>query len=133
MKNGVTINKINYIINPEKKIIICIMQCYIDYHKTLPKRDVYSYMWRKRLPYIDHKGDFTVKAIAKCSKEDTFNKTIGKKLAESRANLKAFKIAAKFYDAIYSYYNGCIHDVSTMKKILIKTVESEENYLKTLI
>ena len=133
MKNGVKINEIKYIINPEKKIIICIMQCVIDYGKTLPNVDIFSRMWRRRLPYIDRGGTFTVKAIAKCNKEDTFNETIGKKLAESRANLKAFKIAAKFYDVIYSYYVIRAHEVFTMKKILIKTVESEENYLKTLI
>lgn len=133
MKNGVKIDEIKYIINPEKKIIICIMQCRIDYDKTLPKVDIYSRMWRQRLPYIGREGTFTVKAIAKCNKEDAFNETIGKKLAESRANLKAFKIATKFYDVIYSYYASRTHEVFTMKKILIKTVESEENYLKTLI
>ena len=133
MKNGVKIEKVKYIVNTEKKITICIMQCWIDYDKTLPKVDIYRCMWGKKLPHIDRNGTFTVKAIAKCSKEDVFNENIGKKLAESRANLKAFNIAAKFYGVIHSYYASRTYEVFTMQKILVKSVESEENYLKTLI
>lgn len=133
MKNGVKINKINYIINPEEKIIICIMQCCIDYYKTLPKVDIFRSIWGHKLPYIGHQGTFTVKAIAKCSEGDIFDEKIGKKLAESRANLKAFKIATKFYGVIHSYYASRTYEVFTMQKILAKSVESEENYLKTLI
>ena len=109
------------------------MQCLIDYDKTLPKVDIYRHMWRKKLPHIDSNGIFTVKAIAKCSKEDVFNENIGKKLAESRANLKAFNIAAKFLNVIHSYYDTRAYEIFTMRKILVKSVESEENYLKTLI
>lgn len=133
MKNGVKIEEINYIINPEKRIIICIMQCWIDYDKTLPEVDIYRHMWEKKLPHIGRNGTFTVKAIARCSKEDVFNENIGKKLAESRANLKAFNIAAKFYNVIYSYYITCAYKIFIGKTILMKSVESEENYLKTLI
>lgn len=133
MKNGVKIEKIKYIINTEKKITICIMQCCIDFDKTLPKVDIYTHMWRKKLPHIDRNGTFTVKAIAKCSKEDVFNENIGKKLAESRANLKAFNIAAKFLKVIHYYYAARTYEIFTMRKILVKSVESEENHLKTLI
>lgn len=133
MKNGVKIEKIKYIIDTEKRITICIMQCCIDYDKTLPNVDIFSRMWIQKLPHISRQGSFTVKAIAKCSKGDTFNENIGKKLAESRANLKAFKIAVKFYHVIHSYYASRTYEVFTMQKILAKSVEFEENYLKTLI
>ena len=133
MKNGVKIEKIKYIINTEKKITICIMQCLIDYDKTLPKVDIYSHMWRKKLPHIGSNGTFTVKAIARCNNLDTFEEKTGKRIAESRAKKKVFSIAAKFYLKLGEFYLKYITITSNAAKACLHAEEVEDSHIQALL
>ena len=49
---------------------------------------------------VNHFGEFTVTAKAKCNSDDTFDEAIGKRIAEARAKVKAFKIAKNVWSCI---------------------------------
>lgn len=97
MRNRVHVSKSEYKVNPEKGVVICILECETGVDRT----DVWSAVsyrwWKKRLPFVDFYGKFTVKAIARCNKDDKFDEVIGKRIAESRAKSKAYKVAGKFW------------------------------------
>lgn len=106
MKNRVRIIKSDFFVNPEKKIVVCVLECDMQLEKHPSCEDIYSYMWSKSRVnlHVDNSGVFTVKAIAKCNERDTFDENLGKKIAESKANCKAFAIAEKVYKEIEKYF-----------------------------
>lgn len=53
------------------------------------------------LPYGRCAYSFTVKGIAKCSEGDKFNETLGRRISESKATIKACKIASEICYRIY--------------------------------
>lgn len=98
MRNRVHVTKSEYKVNPEKGIVICILECETGVEHT-PVWGTVSYSWwKKRLPLVDFYGKFTVKAKARCNKDDKFDEVIGKRIAESRAKAKAYMVAFKFWD-----------------------------------
>ena len=99
MKNRVGITRAKYIVNPEKKVVVCVLECNMQLCKHPAYMDIYPYMWNN-LPFVDGNGTFKVRAIARCNEEDAFNEEAGKRIAESRAKGKAFATAAKEYIVI---------------------------------
>jgi hypothetical protein len=106
MKNRVKIIKSDFFVNPEKKIVVCVLECDMQLEKHPTWDGIYSYMWSKSRVnlHVDNSGVFTVKAIARCNERDTFDENLGKKIAESKANCKAFAIAEKVYKEIEKYF-----------------------------
>lgn len=105
MKNRVRIIKSDFFVNPEKKIVVCVLECDMQLEKHPIWDKIQYYMWSKSRVdlHIDMNGVFTVKAIARCNERDTFDENLGKKIAESKANCKAFVIAEKVYKEIEKY------------------------------
>ena len=97
MRNRVHVIKSEYKVIPDKGIVVCILECTTGVANT----DIWSYIqtiwWNKRLPNVNYRGDFTVRAKAICSKDDKFDEVIGKRIAESRAKAKAYMVAFKFW------------------------------------
>ena len=106
MRNRVKITKANYIVNPEKKVVVCVLECNMQLQKHPAWCDIYPNMWAN-LPLVDNNGTFKVRAIARCNEEDTFDEEAGKRIAESRAKGKAFATAAKVYKEIEKYFLNC--------------------------
>ena len=106
MRNRVKITKASYIVNPEKKVVVCVLECDMQLQKHPAWIDIYPKMWAN-LPLVDLCGTFKVRAIARCNEEDAFNEEVGKRIAESRAKGKAFATAAKVYREIEKYFLNC--------------------------
>lgn len=93
-----------FVVNEEKKVVLCILECQLNTDK-LRHNGVYKYDVTKN---CGKTTCFTVKAVAKCSPDDTFSEEIGKRLAESKAKRMAFKKANVFYKKALSYYSKVV-------------------------
>lgn len=132
MKNRVKITKANYIVNPEKKVVVCVLECDMQLQKHPAWVDIYPNMWAN-LPLVETTGTFKVRAIARCNEEDTFDEEVGKRIAESRAKGKAFATAAKVYKEIEKYFLNCAALVNESVEACEQTVKVEEAHVELLI
>lgn len=132
MKNRVKITKANYIVNPEKKVVVCVLECDMQLQKHPAWNEIYPCMWAN-LPLVSGSGTFKVRAIARCNEEDTFNEEVGKRIAESRAKGKAFVTAAKVYKEIEKYFLNCAALVNESVEACEQTVKVEEAHVELLI
>ena len=132
MKNRVKITKANYIVNPEKKVVVCVLECDMQLQKHPAWNEIYPNMWAN-LPLVDNNGTFKVRAIARCNEEDTFDEEAGKRIAESRAKGKAFATAAKVYKEIEKYFLNCAALVNESVEACEQTVKVEDAHVEVLI
>lgn len=133
MKNRVKITETSYFENPNERVVVCILDCDMQLCKHPLWSELFTHMWSKRLPHVDYGGNFTVRAIAKCNKEDTFDIVLGRKIAESRAKGKAFATAAKVYKEIEKYFLNCAALVNESVEACEQTVKVEEAHVELLI
>lgn len=132
MRNRVKITKASYIVNPEKKVVVCVLECDMQLQKHPAWIDIYPKMWAN-LPLVDLDGTFKVRAIARCNEEDAFDIETGKRIAESRAKSKAFATAAKVYKEIEKYFLNCAALVNESVEACEQTVKVEEAHVELLI
>lgn len=132
MRNRVKITKANYVVNPEKKVVVCVLECDMQLCKHPAWGDIYSNMWAN-LPLVSNNGTFKVRAIARCNEEDSFDEEAGKRIAESRAKGKAFATAAKVYKEIEKYFLNCAALVNESVEACEQTVKVEEAHVELLI
>lgn len=132
MRNRVKITKANYIVNPEKKVVVCVLECDMQLTKHPVYEDIYPYMWAN-LPLVNRSGKFRVRAVARCNEEDVFDGEVGKRIAESRAKGKAFATAAKVYKEIEKYFLNCAALVNESVEACEQTVKVEEAHVELLI
>lgn len=132
MRNRVKITKANYVVNPEKKVVVCVLECDMQLHKHPAWDDIYPNMGAN-LPLVDCNGTFKVRAIARCNEEDSFDEEAGKRIAESRAKGKAFATAAKVYKEIEKYFLNCAALVNESVEACEQAVKVEEAHVELLI
>jgi hypothetical protein len=132
MRNRVKITKANYIVNPEKKVVVCVLECDMQLRKHPAWVDIYPNMWAN-LPLVETDGTFKVRAIARCNEEDAFDEGAGKRIAESRAKGKAFATPAKVYREIEKYFLNCAALVNESVEACEQTVKVEEAHVELLI
>ena len=132
MRNRVKITKASYIVNPEKKVVVYVLECDMQLQKHPAWIDIYPKMWAN-LPLVDLCGTFKVRAIARCNEEDAFNEEVGKRIAESRAKGKAFATAAKVYREIEKYFLNCAALVNESVEACEQAVKVEEAHVELLI
>lgn len=132
MRNRVKITKTSYIVNPEKKVVVCVLECDMQLQKHPAWDDIYPNMWAN-LPLVAPNGTFKVRAIARCNEEDAFNEEAGKRIAESRAKGKAFATAAKVYREIEKYFLNCAALVNESAEACERAVETEIKHVELLI
>lgn len=97
MKNRVMITNANFHVDVENKVVICELKCDLQLEKHPAWMVINPSMWEKKFPNIGYDGEFTVRAKARCNALDTFDETVGKRIAESRAKAKMFKIASRVW------------------------------------
>lgn len=132
MRNRVKITKANYVVNPEKKVVVCVLECDMQLQKHPAWIDIYPKMWAN-LPLVDLCGSFKVRAIARCNEEDAFNEEVGKRIAESRAKGKAFATAAKVYKEIEKHFLNCAALVNESVETCEQAVKVEKAHVELLI
>lgn len=95
-----------YIVKKEEGMVICVLKCDMNLYAH-PCFNVMTYnKHRKILPNVTTDGRFTVTAVTKCHKDDIFNEIKGKRIAESKAKVKAFNVASKVYNAYVKDLEG---------------------------
>ena len=121
MKTNVTYLNKAYNINPDKGTVFCMLDFMIDLNKIpgikmLVHNDNFVLFMNKitdeykgfaTFEYRDCLDDFgrilvRTTDIAKCSPNDNFDEELGKKIALTRTQKKAFQIAKDFYWNIFS-------------------------------
>lgn len=76
---------------------------------------------------------FSVQGWAKCSKEDKFNETTGKRIAESKMLLNAYNKIKKFLERTIKNTDDLVGKLEDFKYDLIqKRIVVEENHLERL-
>lgn len=132
MRTRVKITKANYIVNPEKKVVVCVLECDMQLWKHPAWDNIYPNIWAN-LPLVDCRGQFKVRAIARCNEEDSFDEETGKRIAESRAKGKAFTTAGKVYKEIEKHFLNCAALVNETAEACEQTVKVEEAHVELLI
>lgn len=89
-----------FIVKPENKVVICNMRVDMQLRESEIWPIIREEWWDTKAPKVNYFGEFVVTAKARCNSVDTFDETVGKRIAESRAKAKAFKIAKNVWDCI---------------------------------
>ena len=100
MKNSVHILKTEYHVDKENKVVLCTLHVDTQLDKHPAWISISSDFFRKRFPFIGYSGEFIVKAKARCNENDLFDEVVGKRIAESRAKVKAYSIARRMWVCI---------------------------------
>lgn len=88
--------------------------------------------WKTKAPMVNYEGRFTVTAKARCSSEDSFDETIGKRIAESRAKAKAFKIAKNVWSCIAEDFKNASRKAEEMMQNCDTVENIEKRHIKKL-
>lgn len=102
--------------NREKRTVICIMNVDMQLYRFESLFIRIANSWYKKAPMVNDFGKFTVVGKAKCNAEDSYDYETGRKLAESRAKAKAFKIASNVWGSIAESFNKDKEDAENMKE-----------------
>lgn len=122
-----------FIVKPEEKVVVCAMN--VD--MQLLKFDSWDMIeisdWKAKAPMVNNLyGMFTVTAKAKCAPDDKFDEVIGKRIAESRAKSKAFRIAKNVWSCIAEKLLNEYNISMEMYKNCAAMEEIESNHAKEL-
>lgn len=108
MKTNIAFKSINYNVNAGKRTVACIMRVFI-----------YGYF-------------FEVTGIAKCSAEDTFDETKGKRIAESRAKKAIYKKAAFIYKNYADKHIKEVKNYATLSDFCTHLADKEKAHIDKL-
>lgn len=131
MKNGVKITETKFYTTPNG-VVICELECDMQLYKHPSYYYINDRMWKPKFPKVNYKGEFTVRAKARCHSTDTYDERRGKMIAESRAKAKMFGIAERVYEecskALYKVSVTC----ATSKAACAEARDGEETHVKEL-
>ena len=121
-----------FIVKPENKVVVCNMEASMQLFDS----NLWSYTdtdwWATKAPMVNGYGEFTVTAKARCNPNDTFDEVTGKRIAESKAKTKAFKIAKNVWNCIAKSLTKKANIANTMAKNCAAMEEIESNHVKEL-
>lgn len=109
------VKKLHYKVDNQKKAVVAIMDCLL--------RD-YSYSIHKR---------FTVAGVAKCSPEDKWEESFGKKLATARAYYKMFNYGKTVLTKYSKITRKTLNALDDSLKKTNKCISSETRSINRLI
>lgn len=122
-----------FIVKSENKVVVCKMKVDLQlyYLDTIWGYTAHEW-WKTKAPMVNRSGEFIVTAKARCNSEDTFDEEKGKKIAESRAKAKAFKIAKNVWNCIAKSFIEKAKIAEVMTKNCAAVEEIEVNHVKKL-
>lgn len=122
MRNRVLIKKSSFHVDEANKVVVCTLECDMQLEKH-PAWDAIDSRMFKKIPHVDWKGRFIIKAKARCNAIDTFNAETGKRIAEGRAKAKMFSISSKVYklcsDALTKIAKECSKSSVACKQAMV--------------
>lgn len=132
MKNGVQ-TKADFKVDSVNKVVVCTMKVDMKLDKIQSWAVIRKEWWGKQAPMVDDFGYFTVIAKARCNSTDTFDETLGKRIAESRAKAKAFKISARVYKCIKKHLEDMVAEANNKAKACEYEMGVELNHISKLV
>lgn len=132
MKNGIQ-TEAYFKVDSVNKVVVCTMKVDIQFFKIAAWSAVDKRWWSKKAPMVDSYGCFTVIAKARCNSTDTFDETLGKRIAESRAKAKAFKISTRVYACIKKGLHSFVEEVDDKMKACAYEEGVELNHVSNLV
>ena len=132
MKTGIKTES-KFVVKPKDKVVICIMK--VDMGIITPEWwfTLNPKWWAIKTPIVGSLGAFTVTAKARCSPNDVFNEAIGKKIAKSRAKIKAFKTAKNAWNCIAEVFIKKANKASRIADNCAVMEEFEVKHVKELL
>lgn len=136
-KSRMRVLECKYFVSEDQKTVACVLDCTLQLNKH-PQSDMItdSVMIDSildKFPELkDWRGNFRVRATAKCSPEDTFNEVLGRRISESKAKAKAFKFTMKVYKYILEKFLHATSDVINTIEACQVAYEVEEEHLGKL-
>lgn len=115
----------------QEKVVKCTLDCILDVcaQNDLGSRTIeYLFFVDKTL-----ESTFSVSAVAKCSPEDKFCLETGKRIAESRASIKALRIAKHKIKKIKKALEGSTFRAEEVYTKISNMLVREQNHLSTLL
>lgn len=122
-----------FVVNKEEGVVVCIMKVVAVY----PEYAEFGFLApeihkTKALKVCNARRLFTVTGKAKCCPSDVFDEAIGRRIAESRAKSKAFKIIKNVWEGISeAFYNEYIKALK-MRNNCASMEKFELNHVKEL-
>ena len=133
MKTKLEFFKIKYKVDKENRVIICIITCGTNMI-SIPSyiMEIYREKVMPKLNMCNAFGVFTISAKSRCHIDDEWNEIKGKRIAESKATKKAFKIALRIWrlltqelnkasnltdELFFANYNSYIRECEHLKKL----------------
>lgn len=133
MKNGVKFGEPKFHVIEEKGIVVCEL----SFNMQASKHPTWYWMdldvTKKRFPKIKVTNDNKVIAKAKCRKDDTFDVTVGKRIAEGRAKAKAFSIASRIWQMYAMNFHKMSMECAKTHIACDKVAEAELKDIETVI
>ena len=133
MKTKLEVFKIKYKVDKENRVIICIITCGTNMISTPPYiMEIYREKVMPKLNMCNAFGVFTISAKSRCHIDDEWDEIKGKRIAESKATKKAFKIALRIWclltqelnkasnltdELFFANYNAYIRECEHLKKL----------------
>lgn len=118
MKSNLSFKSIQFSVDKENRRVYCSLRAFIPlYYRSSKKGKVFT-------------------AVAKCAEEDEFNEIIGKRIAESRAKIKAYKWAIQNHTEAVEDYKDYLNSYCIYRKSQLKCkslLKREIDHLSKLI
>lgn len=113
-----------YYINKDKKTVVCTIEA-----------NFYSCELRELSPdFLYSDNTFYAKGITKCKELDIFNEETGKRIAESKAKMQAYKKAFNFLDSVKKDLNKKFEIITcTQVGYLSPLLAKKEKHFKKLL
>ena len=132
MKNHVHVISTKFNVDKVNKVVVCELSCDLQLEKTVGITFIDSDIWQKTFPKVSFNGMFKVTAKARCYSTDTFDETKGKRIAESRAKAKMYKIATGVWSKIEESYYRLARECSNVKTACSVMTSLEDKHVKEL-
>lgn len=132
MKNRVRIIESTYHVDEKNKVVVCELKADLQMSKHPAYYEIRRDMWKKKFPNIDWDGQFTVRAKARCNASDTFDETVGKRIAESRAKAKMFNIAWKVWRECEDALVDMAQECQKTSQACVTAMDIENNHVLEL-
>lgn len=132
MKNRVLITDTKFHVDTENKVVVCELKVDMQMHKNPAYYVVNRNMWGKRFPHVNWEGQFIVRAKARCNASDTFDETVGKRIAESRAKVKMFNTAWKVYRECEDALVDLAQECQKSSQACVAAMNIEDNHVLEL-
>ena len=133
MKTNVNFSKVQYVVKPKEGVVVCTMRVDPNLDKLYKMKLDFDSKWFKSLPIVDTWGAFTAKGVAKCSKEDTFNEILGKRIAEAKAKKMAFGICSTIHKIIFSKLTANMTEYAEIARGCGRACTTEKEHLDYLL